>query len=167
MLQRIDVLCTVAAHRSPPRPRPKQRGKWQVTNATRLHVQFAGRPGLANHDPPIRGCCLFNTTGKTLRLLINNARRPAPRAKIFIFPDYRIYDLTKSSRPHEGRFAIVTIRGAGCDGRGCVARRAAQSRTVKPCGPVPSMLGSSCAKRFCAATVTKTPDTPGRAWSKP
>src|SRR5581483_6817381 len=25
--------------------------------------------------------------------------------------------ITLPSRPHEGRFAIVTIRGAGCDGR--------------------------------------------------
>jgi hypothetical protein len=38
-------------------------------------------------------------------------------AKIYIFPKRRNYDLTKPSRPHEGRFAIVTIRGAGCDGR--------------------------------------------------
>jgi hypothetical protein len=28
------------------------------------------------------------------------------------------------------------------------SRRCAHVRTVKPCGPVPSMLGSSCAKRF-------------------
>ncbi len=38
-------------------------------------------------------------------------------AKIILFPNDRNYDLTKPSRPHEGRFAIVTIRGAGCDGR--------------------------------------------------
>jgi hypothetical protein len=37
--------------------------------------------------------------------------------KINLFPKGGIYDLTKQSRPHEGRFAIVTIRGAGCDGR--------------------------------------------------
>ena len=39
-------------------------------------------------------------------------------AKIFFFPKYRNYDLTKSSRAsQEGRFAIATTRGAGCDGR--------------------------------------------------
>src|SRR5581483_1722647 len=38
-------------------------------------------------------------------------------AKIYLFPNYRNYDLKKPSRPHEGRNAIVTIRGAGCDGR--------------------------------------------------
>jgi hypothetical protein len=37
--------------------------------------------------------------------------------KISVFPKRRNYDLKKPSRPHEGRFAIVTIRGAGCDGR--------------------------------------------------
>jgi hypothetical protein len=54
------------------------------------------------------------------------------------------------------RFAVVTKRGAGCDGRGRAARRAAHLRTVKPCGPVPSTLGSSCAA-ICAATVTESP----------
>jgi hypothetical protein len=38
------------------------------------------------------------------------------------FPKQRNYDLTKPSRPHEGPFAIVTIRGAGCDGRGTPGR---------------------------------------------
>jgi hypothetical protein len=78
-------------------------------------------------------------------------------AKISLFPNGRNYDLTKPSRPHEGRFAIVTIRGAGCDGRGRDARRAAQSRTVKPCGPVPSTLGSSCAERFAQRRWLKSP----------
>jgi hypothetical protein len=68
----------------------------------------------------------------------------APGAKIFFFPKGRSYDLTKPSRAHHrGRIAIVTTRGAGCDGRERAARRAARARTVKPCGPVPSTLGSS------------------------
>ena len=73
------------------------------------------------------------------------ARRVQARGpKIFFFPKYSIYDLTKSSRAHYGgRFAIVTTRGAGCDGRGRAARRAAGSRTVKPCGPGTSTLVSS------------------------
>ena len=33
-------------------------------------------------------CCHFSTTGKTLRLFINGARSPAPRAKINLFPKY-------------------------------------------------------------------------------
>jgi hypothetical protein len=62
-------------------------------------------------------CCLFNTTGKTFAPFRNRAACPAPRAKIYAFPNDRTYDLTKPSRPPKGRFAIVTKRGAGCDGR--------------------------------------------------
>src|SRR6202022_3939093 len=47
--------------------------------------------------------------------------------KIFIFPKDGSYDLKKPSRAHYGgRFAIVTTRGAGCDGRASAARRAAR-----------------------------------------
>ena len=54
---------------------------------------------------------------------------------------------------------------AGCGGRGRVARRAARARTVKPCGPVPSTLGSSLRVMIPRATVANKPDTPGRARS--
>jgi hypothetical protein len=43
-------------------------------------------------------CCLFSTTGKTLPPFRSNAKCPALPAKIFLFPEDRIYDLTKSSR---------------------------------------------------------------------
>jgi hypothetical protein len=36
-------------------------------------------------------------------------------------------------------------------------RRCVPKRTVKPCGPVPSMLGSSCAKRFAQRRWLKSP----------
>jgi hypothetical protein len=59
-------------------------------------------------------------------------RSQAISAKILFFPKRRNYDLTKPSRPHEGRFAIVTIRGAGCDGRGATqdVRRIAYGQAV-------------------------------------
>ena len=42
----------------------------------------------------------------------------AHHQKIFSFPKERNYDLSKRSRAsQEGRFAIATTRGAGCDGR--------------------------------------------------
>jgi hypothetical protein len=37
--------------------------------------------------------------------------------KYFSLPKSRNRRIHSPSRPHEGRFAIVTIRGAGCDGR--------------------------------------------------
>src|SRR5581483_2819155 len=91
-----------------------------------------------------RDCCRFDTTGKTLLLFINDAICPAHRAKIFVFPKERNYDLKKPSRArYGGRFAIVTKRGAGCDGRIGIARRARSMRTVKPCGPDSPTLESS------------------------
>ena len=90
---------------------------------------------------------------------------PALFAKIFLFPKIRNCDLTSASRAHqEGRFAIVTIRWRGMRWTRSCARRLHRTRTVKPCGPVPSTLGSSCANDR-AATVAKKPETPGRARS--
>ncbi len=50
-----------------------------------------------------------------------------------------------STRPAltEGASRSSRTSSAGCDGRGRAARRAMRSRTVKPCGPGPSTLGSS------------------------
>ncbi len=43
---------------------------------------------------------------------------PVPARQIFLFLFSRIYGLNSRIPPrHEGRFAIVTIRGAGCGGR--------------------------------------------------
>ena len=63
--------------------------------------------------------------------------------KYFSLPKSRNRRIHSPSRPHEGRFAIVTIRGAGCDGRFDIAGDARSRRTVKPCGPDPPTLGSS------------------------
>ena len=81
-------------------------------------------------------CCRNDTTGKTPgALLKNRGHCPVPPAKIFIFPKHRNHDLKKLSRAHYGgRFAIVTTRGAGCDGRIGIAgerfRRVRSSRVV-------------------------------------
>src|ERR1700759_4983194 len=53
---------------------------------------------------------------KTRRLFCPTSK--ARRTKIYLFPKVRNYDLTKPARAsQEGRFAIATTRGAGCDGR--------------------------------------------------
>ena len=43
---------------------------------------------------------------------------PDLRAKIFLFRFFRRCEMTSASRLQEGRLANVTIREAGCDGRG-------------------------------------------------
>ena len=100
---------------------------------------LASRPGdpilqaAAARGRPTSGCaacrewssdafCPSGNRQKSRRLFCPTSQ--ARLAKIFLFPNDRNYDLKKPSRPHEGRFAIVTIRGAGCDGRGRAARRA-------------------------------------------
>jgi hypothetical protein len=51
--------------------------------------------------------------------------------------------LIPPSRAARGRFAVVTKRGAGCDGRGCFKRRMKRWRTAKSCGPDTPTLVSS------------------------
>jgi hypothetical protein len=64
-------------------------------------------------------------------------------SKIFHFHFSEIRAYLPASRPQEGRYAIVTGVGAGCDGRVGVARRAARMRTAKVRGPDLPMLRSS------------------------
>src|ERR1700760_605678 len=64
---------------------------------------------------------------------------------------------------HEDVGLIVTEREAGCDGRGRAARRVAGSCTVKPCGPVPPMQGTSL-RGYSQATVANA-GSPRRARS--
>src|ERR1700730_17181059 len=45
--------------------------------------------------------------------------------------------------PHRRGVRVVTYAGRDAMDAGCVARRAAQSRTVKPRGPVPPTLGTT------------------------
>ncbi len=60
-------------------------------------------------------------------------------------------------RPLRGRIAIVTTRGAGCGGRERRGRRMRRAWTVKPCGPVPSTLGSSSRVMIPRATAANKP----------
>jgi hypothetical protein len=108
-------------------------GPWRPLRSAELMSAFSGRADtLSGFALRLRlisrpDCCLPDPTGKTpktRRLLCPTCQ--ARSAKIYLFPKQRNYEITKSSRPHEGRFAIVTIRGAGCDGRGRAARRAAR-----------------------------------------
>ena len=63
-------------------------------------------------------CCRCDTTGNTLRSFRNQARCRAPRTKIFLFPIIVTRALyLHVPRSQEGRLAIVTNVGAGCDGR--------------------------------------------------
>ncbi len=100
----------------------------------RVFIRSPARIGAFLHD---------GQTPKTRRLFCPTS--PATfRKNISLSESRNIVDLTVTSRAHYGgRIAIVTTRGAGCDGRGRAARRAAQSRTVKPCGPDSPMLGST------------------------
>jgi hypothetical protein len=88
-----------------------------------------------------------------------------PAGKIFLFPKDGNYDLTKPSRAsQEGRFAIATTRGAGCDGRVGAAWRAAprvrSSRVV-----LAPRRWSQPPGRRARGMVANKPGTPGRARS--
>jgi hypothetical protein len=61
----------------------------------------------------------------------------------------------------EGRFAIVTDVGLGCDGRGYATDERVILRTAKSCGPDASMVGVKCRRSICEATVTTKPDHRG------
>jgi hypothetical protein len=57
--------------------------------------------------------------------------------------------MSLASRPtRQGRFAIVTDVGLGCDGRGWRQRRERYLRTAKSCGPDAPTLASSWRERF-------------------
>src|SRR5437762_406696 len=69
--------------------------------------------------------------------------------------DLRYQSLSPCHR--EGRFAIVTERGAGCDGRcgvRCLHRAKRPQRTAKSCGPGAATLASI--RPACAGTATVT-----------
>jgi hypothetical protein len=104
------------------------------------------------------------TTRRAKHLRIYRNACQALRAKIFFFPKHRIYDLTKPSRPHEGRNAIVTIRGAGCDGRASAARRAARRVRSSRVVLSPRRWGQANGDDPFATEANK-PGTPGRARS--
>ena len=112
-------------------------------------------PALNRTSPPSgcgRACDLIEVFAVAARRtkhlpIYRNAMSTRPH-KIFMFPKFRTHALNRPSRArYGGRFAIVTTRGAGCDGRIGVARRARSMRTVKPCGTSaapPSGCGRAC-----------------------
>jgi hypothetical protein len=122
-----------------------------------LHA--ASRPGHQKGN-----CCRFSTSGKTLPLFRSCAFCPAPSAKIFLFPKLGTYDLTKPSRPQEGRCASSPVSARDAVDAAC-RQTCGRSRTVKPCGPDPPTLGSSFAEMIGEATGANKPGTPGRARS--
>ena len=83
-------------------------------------------------------------------------------------------DLTPNQRhilrhpvPHRGAARDRHERGAGCGGRGCVARRAALTRTAKSCGPdTPTLVSSSCGA-IRGSDGGKKARSPRRARRKP
>src|SRR6201995_2146638 len=110
------------------------------------------------HDPT-------GKTPKTSRLFCPTSQ--AHRAKRFAFPNYRSCEITKPSRALDGgRFAIVTTRGAGCDGRYWCAddahRGVRSSRVVL----IPRRWDQANGDDPFATGASK-PGTPGRARSKP
>jgi hypothetical protein len=66
---------------------------------------------------------------------------------------------TRPVPPHRGAARDRHERGAGCDGRGGAARRAAPMRTAKSCGPDAPTLASSRRRcfRISLATVARKP----------
>ena len=83
---------------------------------------------------------------KTRRLFCPTS--PVLPAKIFLFPKIRNCGLTSASRAHqEGRLAIVTNRWCGMRWTRSRRKTCGAARTVKPCGPVPSTLGSTPGSR--------------------
>ena len=75
--------------------------------------------------------------------------------------------------PIRGTFRpIVTRRGAGCDGRGCIAALMRcwtndTLRTAKACGPGALVAGANPRVEEPEGTVTQKPVSPGRARYKP
>jgi hypothetical protein len=126
-----------------------------------------GRPAFAGHDSGENvkhgpDCCPHDTTGKTLRPFRKRVQCPALAAKIFFFPKHRTYDLTKPSRArYGGRFAIVTTRGAGCDGRGRAARRAARLAYGQAVWSCPPDAGVKLRKRNAQRRWLKSPEHRG------
>src|ERR1700752_5169918 len=86
-----------------------------------------------------------------------NSSQP-PKSKIFRFTEIPIYGINRSSPcHHEGRFAVVTKRGAGCDGTLPASgdlHRKRWPRTAKSCGPGAATLASI--RSACAGTATVT-----------
>jgi hypothetical protein len=74
------------------------------------------------------------------------------------FPNTQITTISIAIPSHmRGVSRSSRTLGAGCDGRGSDARRAALLRTAKSCGPDAPTLASSFVERSAQATVTNKP----------
>jgi hypothetical protein len=97
--------------------------------------------------------------GINLMLLVQS-----PFEKIFPFPsDPNHFTVVRIPAQTEGRFAIVTNVGRGCDGRRWATDERATLWTAKSCGPDASMVGVKLVMmlRITPATVTTKPDHRG------
>ena len=86
---------------------------------------------------------------------------PAPLQKYFRSRATQITFTSPSSRPTEGRFAVVTDAGRDAVDAGGAADESAGPRTAKSYGPDASTLAFKFAELFSQATVTKKPDHRG------
>ena len=62
------------------------------------------------------------------------------RKNNLVSENQKLWSNLRVPRSQEGASRSSRTSSAGCDGRGRAARRAARSRTVKPCGPGTPML---------------------------
>src|SRR5581483_9478859 len=81
-------------------------------------------------------------------------------------PETVLY-LHPSRARYRGRFAIVTKRGAGCDGRCWYADDARQCVRSSRVVLSPRRWGQALSMMIDKVTGANKPDTPGRARSKP
>src|ERR1700759_777195 len=129
---------------------------WPLHSDPRVVGQTAGQCG----------CCRGDTTGKTLRLFINAARCPVPRAKILFFPKWRTYEITKPSRAHWRARRDRHERRA----RDAMDAVGAQTMRTEAYGQAVWSWHLDAGVKFAGdpqATGANKPDTPGRARSKP
>jgi hypothetical protein len=132
---------------------------------------FETRFALLTMRGEIATCDKFDTTGKSLPIFRNRVK---PRnQKYFAFHVGQITGICRAILgPHEGRFAIVTMRRVkGCGGRFCSGAFFAREtnerkRTAKSCGPGAAMLALGLWD-FSAGDGDNKPAPPGRARSKP
>ena len=90
------------------------------------------RPGMPRCQAE---CCLFSTTGNRQNPPPVLPDESSPSCKnILVSENQKLWSNLRVPRSQEGASRSSRTSGAGCDGRGRAARRAARSRTVKPCG---------------------------------